>query len=565
MRPARLPRLLGQETEYAIRISTRDGAVAPSRRAAFDAVAEQIRAIVRTGNGRVHGALHSFFVQNGGNFSYEALPWALDSGLLEGATPECRGAAQLVTYQRAQEEILKEALERVRRVSPDAVDIGLLKNGRDAWGHVYGTQENYEVQAARGLWLWVYRVGLVVLLPLSLGFLLISLSYLLLLGGLTLIVLPIFLVTALLSLAHPRWSRRIEAALSEPRTWEALVWRLTAPLQGLGVVWGTPYCWWVTLCLFRRQSSSLTACIVSRVLLSGTGSLEPDGSFVLSEKATGIRRLSRLWATPAAHAVYDTGNLLKRFMGSLDWWSSYRSLFASRQRWQLGLSDGNRAQVAEYLKVGTLLLLLDRVEAGQLDDAPRIRRPLEALRTVCGDLSLSRPLAIHAHPDLGTEATALQLQHWYLRRVEQVSEQDETIQLEQREVLRLWRRTLAALEAEPEALLGQLDWLTKRNMLVATSADQDFAVQKKVDLKYHELGTGYFDQLERSGLAPRIVSDEEVERARLEAPARSPARLRGQLIAELIDPSRAVVGWGQIRIGSGLRGKVVRLDAFRRD
>lgn len=559
-----LPRLLGQETEYAIRISARDGVLPPSRRVAFDAVAAQIRELVKTGDGRVHGALHAFFVQNGGNFSYEALPWALDSGLLEGATPECRGAAQLVAYQRAQEQILKEALQRVRRASAGEVDIGLLKNGRDAWGHVYGTQENYDVEAARGPWLLLYRLGLVALLPLSLGFLLVSLGYLVLLGAVMLALLPPIVVAMVFSLAQPRWSRSLEEALSEPRNWEGLVWRLTAPLQALGVVWGTPYCWWVGLCLFRRQRRSLTAFLVSRVLLSGTGSLEPDGSFVLSEKATGMRRLIRLWATPAAHAVYDTGNLLKQFMGSLAWWSSYRSLFASRQRWQLGLSDGNRAQVAEYLKVGTALLLLDRVDAGQLEDAPRLRHPLEALRTVCADLSLTTPLALHPHPDLGREATALQLQRWYLERVQRTSEEGAAVQLEEREVQRLWRETLATLETQPDALLGQLDWLTKRQMLVVTSADQDFAVQKKVDLKYHELELGYFDQLERSGLAPRIVSEQEVQRACFEAPAQSPARLRGQLIAELTDPSRAVVGWGQVRLGDGRTGRVVRLDAFRK-
>ena len=96
------------------------------------------------------------------------VPIGSNDGLLESATPECRGASQLLLYQRAQEAVIQRALPLARaRLAARGfdVDLAVVKNSRDADGHVFGTQENYEVEIARGWRLLLYRSGLAVLLP----------------------------------------------------------------------------------------------------------------------------------------------------------------------------------------------------------------------------------------------------------------------------------------------------------------------------------------------------------------------------------------------------------------
>src|SRR5262249_10454857 len=93
--------------------------------------------------------------------SYEAQPQALDDGLIEAGTPECRGPSEVVLYQRAQEDLLVRAIPIVARRLDG--ELTLLKNCRDAAGHTYGAQENYEADLARGVWLGVWRAGLAAL------------------------------------------------------------------------------------------------------------------------------------------------------------------------------------------------------------------------------------------------------------------------------------------------------------------------------------------------------------------------------------------------------------------
>ena len=161
-----LDRLQGLETEYAIRYRCEEGERPPGNDVIFRAIREAIEKIVRTrpGDG---GIDRHFFVENGGAFNYEAVASALGGGLVEGSTPECRGPEQLLIYQRAQENLLRRALPEARRLlraqGHKGELLGLLKNCKDGFGNIYGTQENYEVDVAQGLSLFLFRVGLVCL------------------------------------------------------------------------------------------------------------------------------------------------------------------------------------------------------------------------------------------------------------------------------------------------------------------------------------------------------------------------------------------------------------------
>lgn len=235
-------------------------------------------------------------------------------------------------------------------------------------------------------------------------------------------------------------------------------------------------------------------------------------------------------------------------------------MFRRRQRLQLGLSDSNVAQSAEYLKIGVTALMVDLAEAGQLDDAPVPVDPVRALKAVCRDPGLTASFRVRD----GRRLTALEVQRWYLERAELHLASRTTVPLEARDVTRLWRESLDALASDPGQLVGRIDWVTKRYLL-EHAAEESLAALKKLDLKYHELGRGYFCRLEEEGLAPVLVDEQEVEEATLEPPDSTRARLRGRLVRELAAGHGGRVGWDRVRIRRPRRlAKVVSLDDFRR-
>lgn len=563
-----LDRLAGLETEYAIRFSPSDPErPRPDSQVVFAAVAEVVRARVDTLPGRRRYSHEQLFTANGGGLYFERSPTEPDGGLIEGSTPECRGPGQLLLYQRAQEQLLREALpdaESRLRLDGHPGSLGLLKNGRDAEGNVYGVQENFEAEIARGPMLWLYRLGLALLVPvmaldvLVCWLLLIALILLVFTVGIALMVLDTVYVQ-LRGLDRPDIFT-VLARDPEKRTQRVLT-RLALGLDMLLAMPAVlPYAWLLRLCAFRRVRRTTAAFFVSRPIISGTGTVEPDGRFLLSEKAPSIRRLMRSSAAPVGRAVFDTGNLLKGLQRLLVFDpSQLGGLFGRRQRMQLGLADANRCQVAEYLKLGTTLLVLDMAESGALDDAPRLLRPVAALHGITDDATLAATVATADGP-----LTALELQRWYLERARAWLAEHPAASMEAHDVVRLWGEALDALADDPGGLVGRIDWITKRYLIEAAAAGDTWPVRKKIDLRYHELGDGPLADMEAAGIAPVLVDPAEAAAAIHEAPEASPARQRGRLIRELADSATpATIGWHEARIGAGLSRKIVRLDAFR--
>lgn len=582
-----LARLLGLETEYAIRYTPRgvpstspgpgpdrdeDGTLAsaaegarPGNDVIYAAIAAAVRELVASQRGE-RGAdtgREQLFLENGGAMYYEFLPHALAGGLLEASTPECRGPSQVVLYQRAQETLLLRALPlaeaRLRRMGHDGA-LGLLKNGRDGEDHVYGPQENYEAEIARGPALFLYRLGLALLFPLAV-------ADFVLLWGVTLAIVAILVTLFALSLvvaaAAPslrprltllRWVAEerfdLSRSLGHASLWLELVlcWPLLAPFSLL-----------LRAFAFRRERRALTAFLISRSVLTGAGTVNAAGDFGLSEKGPAIRRLIRASARPDDLPIFDTGNLMKRMMLVFLRISPYFALFARRQRLQLGLSDANCAQLAEYLKVGTTLLVLDMTEAGALDDAPRLVDPIPALHTLARDPTLAAKVAV----TIGGERrmmSALDLQRWYVARARVFLTEQPVRSLEAETIARLWGEALDALEADPGRLVGRIDWVTKRWLLETAGSTGSAAVRKKIDLRYHELGQGYFARLEQRGGAEVLVQPTEIEAAITCPPSATPARVRGRLVRELAgSKDRVTVSWDTVRIGGATRAKVIRL------
>lgn len=589
-----MSRLLGQETEYAIRFSPARGQPHPGNELLFEAFRHAIAQRVATRPGERNFFQEQFFTENGGAFCYEFLPYARQGGLLEGATPECSGAGELLLYQRAQESLLTEAIPRAEgylRERGILGELGLIKNCRDHEGHLYGAQENYETRIGQGANLLCYRLGLALMFPILPVLFLVYWVYVLLIlaaffavlllllmmyGAIRLLVLlldhgvrlvPARQLAGMLGEFLDKSWLRIEGQLGGKR-FESLIsqmeYRVLYPLQLLASL---PFNFLLRWCAFRGQRQSLTAFFISRPVITGAGTLLPDGTFALSEKGTGIRRLVRLSISPNDRPLFDTGNLIKaQYFAAMDLLllrpGSLRRLFQRAQRLQLGISDSNRAQLAEYLKLGTTLLVLDAWEAGCLSKMARPVRPLRALRSLVGDSSLQAEIQL----DTSETKNALRIQWDYLQAVRQYLRGSVHVPLEHHEILRLWEETLKLLEEDPGKLVGRLDWVSKRYLIETSGRDAPFEVKKKIDIGYHELGRGYFDALEREGIAPQLVTAEEARRAVTQPSSPARVRLRSRLVRGLAyEGERMSVSWSSVRIGNWWRRKIIHLHEAPRN
>lgn len=521
-----LERLAGMETEYALRFAVFEGGGRVANGELFERLRYRVAGKVPIAQAIVRE--NGWFIANGGGLKFEHLPFynfLPSSGLVEGATPECRGPQQLLLYQRAQDVLLSRAAAATGGTDGEAV---LLKNNHDGQGHHFGCHENYQATVGSGARLIVWWVGLVLALPVIFVLMLVSDLLVFLLTG-----LPMLLLYPLLR--RGQWTARLYATLV---SWLVCLCRLPAQVVAQAFFSQTAFV------LLRRQ---LLAFLITRTVLAGTGMVGPDGRFTLSPRASTIRSLCGI-STAAWRSAFYFCHVIKATVEVVggDPWSLAR-VFHRRQRLQITLGDSNMAQWAEYLKVGTTLLVLDAIEAGELEGAPRLRRPLQALRAICADPDLQATVALTD----GRRWTALQVQRFYLDACRRFVERTRPDHAEAQKVLALWEETLDALEREPSRLVGKLDWVTKRYLLDGAGPDASRAARAMIDLRYHELGRdGYYLRLEAAGLAPTLVDPEQVLAAAGTPPAGTPAALRGQLIRQHALTASVRASWSTIVIPS---------------
>ena len=514
-------RLMGLETEFCLRFSAATSSE-PSKQQVCLAILHAVERVVRAAPGeREDDPNFQRFVQNGGAFTFETTSIASTDGLLESATPECRSASQLLLYQRAQEALIRRALPIARaRLDADGYpgEITVVKNCRDAKGNVYGTQENYEADIAHGWRLLAYRVGLAVILPITTAILLVPIVTAVLAALFALAVVAAILLVFPLA-RHWDWDVTIPVPLL--RLAECALLAVLRPVA-------LPFLFLLRATAFREIRSGALAFFISRPVVTGAGTLNNDGTFGLSERAQSIAETIRSTPFQRRRAIFDVANFLKPlFLSAGSLVAPVTALFSRRQRLQLGISDSNCAQTAEFLKIGTTALVIDMAEAGFLLDAPRVRRPVSALKRISRDPTLQARVRLRR----GGAMTAVQIQRWYLGRAEAFLAAQRVASLESHEIVSLWRSTLDALERDPSSLVGSIDWVTKRSLLQGPRP-LGHAARKKIDIKYHELGSGYFSMLEREGIAPVRFSTGDIWEAVFHAPGDTPAWQRGRTIRQ---------------------------------
>jgi Pup amidohydrolase len=213
--------------------------------------------------------------------------------------------------------------------------------------------------------------------------------------------------------------------------------------------------------------------------------------------------------------------------------------------------DANLCEVATYLKVGVVMLVLGCIEDEALPEPPALADPVAAFHAVSHDLTQARPLRLSD----GTTATPLELQWHYLeaarKHLERGGLPDHGL-----DVLDRWESVLTTAEDDPRRLAGQVDWATKLQLLEAyrdrEGLDWTSDRLKAIDLQYHDVrrDKGLYQRLVARGRVETLVTEDEVQAATTTPPEDTRAWFRGECLRRF--PEQVVAaGWDSLILDVG--------------
>ena len=184
--------------------------------------------------------------------------------------------------------------------------------------------------------------------------------------------------------------------------------------------------------------------LVTRMIYTGAGGFDPfsDGlKFTLSPRAAHIERAISSDST-SERGIFHTKD---------------EPLCADYHRLHVLCGESLCSQLAMFVKLGATSLVVAMAEAGLAPgDQVQLDSPLNALRTVAGDLTLKRQLEMKGL----ARKTAIEIQRHYLEMAE-AHLGDDFMPPWAPVVCQQWRRVLDLLDRGPAAAAGALDWPTK--------------------------------------------------------------------------------------------------------
>ena len=227
--------------------------------------------------------------------------------------------------------------------------------------------------------------------------------------------------------------------------------------------------------------------------------------------------------------------------------------------------DSNMSEYATFVKVGTMVALLQMIERDVVFRDLTLENPIRAIREVSHDTSCTRKLRLAN----GRELSALDIQWEYLDRAMRFSRSPGFPSQVQAAVDR-WEHLLTGLEKDPMTLDREVDWVMKYKLLERYSTKRGIPLSdprmSMMDLAYHDVDRtrGLYYLMENAGLTDRVVSDEKVADAVTKPPQTTRARLRGAFIKAAKARKRDfTVDWVHLKLNDQAQRTVMCKDPFK--
>jgi proteasome accessory factor A len=239
------------------------------------------------------------------------------------------------------------------------------------------------------------------------------------------------------------------------------------------------------------------------------------------------------------------------------------------RRLHIIVGDSNMSEFSTYLKVGTTALVLQMIEDDFLPPIFSLRNPVRAIKDISRDLTCREAVPLNS----GKKYSALELQKEYLDLAHRYYS-TRPLSPEAADILQKWEYVLTKLEEDPMQLHHEIDWVIKLHLLQAYGERTNLSPEASgdrmlmLDLQYHDIRRekGLYFLLERKGQVVRLATDEQIEKAMVDPPQNTRAKMRGELI-KLAKMKRIPydLDWNYIRIGYLLNLWVKCNDPFQEE
>jgi proteasome accessory factor A len=305
---------------------------------------------------------------------------------------------------------------------------------------------------------------------------------------------------------------------------------------------------------FHRTVDVLIPFLVSRQIFLGAGKLTqtPRGtSFSIAQRADHI------WEGVSSATTRSRPIINTRDEPHADA-ERYRRLHVIA-------GDSNMSEYATYVKVGTMVALLQMIERDVVFRDLTLENPIRAIREVAHDTTCRRKIRLAN----GRELSALDIQWEYLDRAMRFARSPGFPPQVQTAIDR-WEHLLTGLEKDPMTLDREVDWVIK-NRLFERYADRRGLTMSDprmsmMDLSYHDVDRtrGLYYLLESKGMVDRVVTDEQVATAVRQPPQTTRARLRGAFIKAAKAQKRDfTVDWVHLKLNDQAQRTVMCKDPFK--
>ena len=280
--------------------------------------------------------------------------------------------------------------------------------------------------------------------------------------------------------------------------------------------------------------------LITRQLICGAGKIAGD-KFVISQRA------DQVW-----EGVSSATTRTRPIINTRDEPHGDSHRF---RRMHVIVGDSNMSEPTFALKVGSMLLVIEMLEAGfDLPDM-ELADPIAHIRDIAADPTGAIELTLAA----GGTVTALEVQQRTLEAAKRWLEQrpDEgTPNEEMARVVDLWARVLDAIATQDfSGVDTEIDWVIKRKLLTQfknrLGCGWDHPKLAQIDLTYHDINPerGLFYVLERKGLAARWIEDAAIEHAVDNPPATTRAAVRGEFLTAVRERGLAHnVDWVHLKV-----------------
>ena len=305
---------------------------------------------------------------------------------------------------------------------------------------------------------------------------------------------------------------------------------------------------------FQRVIDTLIPFFVTRQIFAGAGKLLPTARGTVYSMA---QRSEHIWEGISSATTRSRPIINTRDEPHADA-ERYRRLHVIA-------GDSNMSEYVTFAKVGTTAALLQMLEDNVVFRDLSLENPIRAIREISRDTTCQHRVRLSN----GRELSALDVQWEYLERTMRYSrttgfppEVDRAVQM--------WERLLAGLEKDPMSLSREIDWVAKLHLIERYRDRHDLPMSSPrlamIDLSYHDVARnrGLYHVLERKGLMERIVTDALIDKAMIEPPATTRARLRGAFIKKAKSRQRDfTVDWVHLKINDQAQRTVLCKDPFK--